>query len=267
MKVYIISGYTGPGGSTIAFIMLTNTLNENGIETILVGPNDYHLDKCNSSKLNQELVSQIISEDIVLTHFLKLDQRLPVKKLIHVSHETYWFELYDLPNFFDSVVFLHKKHRKFHHEYKGKFSIIPNLKPILTKKEKPDLEMIAGIIGSIEDRKQTSVSISRALADGCTKIYLFGNIADVEYWQKSVIEWLVEFPSIIFLKGYVEDKQAMYDMIGRVYHSSKGEVACLVKDECYLTGTKFFGNEQTENEVSTLTNDEIVDLWIKLFNE
>ena len=58
----------------------------------------------------------------------------------------------------------------------------------------------------------------------------------------------------------------MYDMIGRVYHSSKGEVACLVKDECYLTNTEFFGNEETENEVSTLTNDEILTLWEKLFN-
>ena len=59
----------------------------------------------------------------------------------------------------------------------------------------------------------------------------------------------------------------MYDMIGRVYHSSKGEVACLVKDECYLTGTKFFGNDQTENEVSTLSNDEVIDLWLNLFTK
>jgi hypothetical protein len=96
---------------------------------------------------------------------------------------------------------------------------------------------------------------------------LFGNVNDEEYWLKSIVDWLVEFPETIALKGYMEDKQEMYDMIGRVYHSSKGEVACLVKDECYLTGTQFFGNEQTENEVSTLSNDEIVQLWIKLFNK
>jgi hypothetical protein len=59
----------------------------------------------------------------------------------------------------------------------------------------------------------------------------------------------------------------MYDSIGRVYHSSKGEVACLVKDECYLTGTKFFGNKETENEVSTLTNEEIFKLWKKTFEK
>jgi hypothetical protein len=53
----------------------------------------------------------------------------------------------------------------------------------------------------------------------------------------------------------------MYNSIGRVYHSSKGEVACLVKDECYLTNTKFYGNKETENEVSKLNNNEILTLW------
>jgi hypothetical protein len=66
--------------------------------------------------------------------------------------------------------------------------------------------------------------------------------------------------------GHTTNKQEMYDMIGRVYHSSKGEVACLVKDECYLTNTKFFGNEETDNEVSTLTNEEIIMSWRKTLN-
>ena len=61
--------------------------------------------------------------------------------------------------------------------------------------------------------------------------------------------------------GHVTDKQKMYNSIGRVYHSSKGEVACLVKDECYSTNTKFYGNSETENEVSKLTNEEILTLW------
>jgi hypothetical protein len=42
-------------------------------------------------------------------------------------------------------------------------------------------------------------------------------------------------------------------------------VACLVKDECYLTNTEFYGNEETENEVSKLTNDEVLNLWKNLF--
>ena len=60
---------------------------------------------------------------------------------------------------------------------------------------------------------------------------------------------------------YGKNKQEMYDSIGRVYHMSIGEVACLVKDECEFTNTKFFGNEQTQHETSKLTNDEIFERW------
>jgi hypothetical protein len=267
MKVYILSGYTGPGGSTQAFIMLTNALNNVGIETIFIGPHDYPMDKCKFTNNMGETLQLLTPEDILITHFLTINQRPPVKRLIFVSHETYWSELYNLPEFFDEVVFLHEKHRIYHEGYVGEYSIIPNLKPDLIFKDKKDKDLVAGIIGSIEDRKQTAVSISRALNDGCEKIYLFGNVNDEEYWLKSIVDWLVEFPETIELKGYIENKQEMYDVIGRVYHSSKGEVACLVKDECYLTGTQFFGNEQTDNQVSTLENDEVLQLWIKLFNK
>jgi hypothetical protein len=58
----------------------------------------------------------------------------------------------------------------------------------------------------------------------------------------------------------------MYDMIGRVYHSSISEVACLVKDECGLTNTKFFGNHSTNNPLITLTNEEIINKWINILN-
>ena len=60
-------------------------------------------------------------------------------------------------------------------------------------------------------------------------------------------------------------RQEMYDMVGCVYHSSKSEVACLVKDECYLTNTIFNGNENTNHEVTKLTNDQIINEWLKLF--
>jgi hypothetical protein len=267
MKVYILSGHTGPGGSTSAFIMLTNALNNADIKTTFYGSLDYPNDKCNYSKNVNEIFENITSEDIFICHFLSLNKRPNVKKLIFVSHETYWSEIKDLPKIFDEVVFLHKEHRDYHKEYKGKYSIIPNLKPELSFKEKSDKKDIAGIIGSIEERKQTHISILRALEDGCKKIYLFGNVSDSSYWLKNVADLLVKNPNIIFIKGFYENKQEMYDMIGKVYHSSKGEVASLVKDECFLTGTEFIGNNQTNNEVSELTNDQIIESWIKLFNK
>jgi len=55
----------------------------------------------------------------------------------------------------------------------------------------------------------------------------------------------------------------MYDSIGRVYHSSLSEVACLVKDECMSTGTQFFGNEATDTKLESITNDEVITRWVE----
>ena len=92
---------------------------------------------------------------------------------------------------------------------------------------------------------------------------MFGSINDSNYYNNFVRPLLSD--SVIH-KGHMDNKQEMYNMVGKVYHSSKGEVACLVKDECYLTDRDFYGNEETMNEVSNLTNGEILNLWRKLIN-
>ena len=258
--IKIISGYTDKGGSTTAFINLTNHFNSVGISCTLYGNQTWHLDKCKSG-LIKDLVYD--SDDIIIIHFVNLPERPKVKRIVLACHEKWWFDFSKLNKFFDEVIFLHDEHRKFHSNYIGPYSIIPNIKEPLKSSEKTHLDLIAGIIGTIEDRKQTHISILRAMKDKCTKIYLFGHIGDQQYFDtyvKPILNTRIE------LFGYTTDKQSMYDMIGRVYHSSKGEVACLVKDECYLTNTKFFGNEETQNEVSTLTNEEIIKLWKKTLN-
>ena len=111
----------------------------------------------------------------------------------------------------------------------------------------------------MEDRKQTHVSIERALNDGCEKVFLFGNVQDSKYYHEKVQPYTTT--GKVINVGYADSKQEMYDTIGRVYHSSKGEVACLVKDECFMTNTKFFGNEETDNTVSDLSNEDIFALW------
>jgi hypothetical protein len=165
---------------------------------------------------------------------------------------------------YDSVVFLHEKHREYHSEYKGKYHLIPNLKTPLIPKD-PLVYMgkkIAGVIGSIEPRKQTHVSIQRALDAGCELVRVFGRISDAFYFNKFVSPLVNEKVKIY---GQFEDKQKMYDSIDFVFHSSLGEVACLVKDECYSANVLFYGNENTDHEVSKLTNDEIINKWIELF--
>ena len=258
--VKIVTGYSDRGGSTVAFINLTNYFNKNGIDCIMYGEQKYHLDKCRSGTMN-DLKYEV--DDIVLFHFLDLKVRPNVKKSILVCHEKWWFPVGKIKEYWDTVVFLHDKHREYHFDYRGNYVIIPNFKENLISNDKTNLKNIAGIIGSIEDRKQTHVSIQRALKDKCEKIYLFGHVSDENYYNRYVKPFLLPY---IIQYGHTTNKQEMYDMIGKVYHSSKGEVACLVKDECYLTNTEFFGNEETENEVSTLTNEEILELWKKLIN-
>jgi hypothetical protein len=140
--------------------------------------------------------------------------------------------------------------------------IIPNLKEELLKKDKTGLEKIAGIIGSMDDNKQVHISIQRALNDGCEKVYLFGEPSG-PYFEHYVKPLLSEQ---VIVKGFFENKQEMYDMIGCVYHSSKSEVATLVKDECETTGTIFNGNFATNNPPVMLTNEEIINKWIEILN-
>jgi hypothetical protein len=159
-------------------------------------------------------------------------------------------------------VFLNENHRQYHKDYTGEYTIIPNLKEDLKPSDKTNLDKVAGIIGSFDVNKQVHISIIRALRDGCEKILLFGAPSqDIGYYQNFVKPLL---SNKVIEMGFVNNKQSIYDMIGRVYHSSISEVATLVKDECYITGTKFFGNEATETPVSTLTNEEIINQWIKL---
>jgi glycosyltransferase involved in cell wall biosynthesis len=254
--VKIISGYSGEGGSTTILINLTNLFNERGVETIFYGPNDFHLNKCKSGKSNNIKVDK---DDILLTHFIKLEKRPDVKNIVLCCHEKWWFEVADIPNYWDNLVFSHEEHRKYHNRYDGPYMVIPNPKEPLISIDKPELNLVAGVIGTVERRKQTHVSIERALEDGCTKIYIYGKIIKDEYYNENVKKY-ENHPCVEFV-GYVNTKQDMYNSIGRVYHSSNGEVACLVKDECHYTNTKFFGNEQTTHEVSTLNNDEIFLLW------
>lgn len=255
--IKIITGFSERGGSTTSFIRLTNYLNKIGIDTILYGPHDWHLDKCKSGKIQ---TANINPEDIVIAHFLPIKRKPNAKKVILACHEKNLYEVGKVKQFWDVAIFLNEKHRKYHSDYKNNYLIIPNLKDeSLISVEKPNLDKVAGVIGSIDENKQTHVSIQRALDDGCDTVIVYGTINDANYYNMYV-KHLFDNPKVKHA-SFNESKQNMYNSIGRVYHSSISECACLVKDECYQTNTKFFGNEATSPEVSTLTNEEIISLW------
>lgn len=255
--IKIITGWSNKGGSTAAFIALTNALNAAGYNAALYGPHPWHLDKCKSAMLDNTF--KIERNDKVIAHFLQLPTKPLARKVLLACHEKEIYPVGKVKPFWDEVIFINQKHRYYHSDYTGRFRIIPNLKAPLLKSDKTGLEKIAGIIGSFDENKQTHISIERALADDCEKVYLFGE-PNTQYYNQYVAPLCNDK---VIVKGFFEDKQAMYDMIGCVYHTSKSEVACLVKDECETTGTIFYGTEVTDNPPNLLTNDEIINKWIK----
>lgn len=139
VKVKVVSGFSDKGGSTTAFINLTNKFNDNGIECIFYGPHTYHLDKCNSDIL-QNL--RFEKNDIIISHFLNLPSRPDVKKIVLSCHEKWWYQVGKVNQFWDEVIFLHNEHQKYHSDYKGNYSIIPNFKENLLISNKSGKEKI-----------------------------------------------------------------------------------------------------------------------------
>lgn len=256
--IKIISGHSERGGSTTVFIELTNAFNKIGLNCTFFGPHSYHLDKCKSGNI---VNATFEPDDIFITHFLRLKQRPPVKRVVLACHEKSLFDFSKVKHYWDEAVFINKAHREYHSNYNGPYSIIPNLVSRLNKPDKKEVENIAAVIGTIDYNKQTHVSIERALKDGCTKVYVYGTITDSVYFKKYV-EKFFKNPNVVY-KGYEEDKQLIYNSVGRVYHSSLSESDGLVRYECIQTGTKYFGNNATSHPVPTLSNNEIIELWKK----
>ena len=252
-----MTGWSNKGGSTTAFIALTKALNEAGFKTALFGPHNWHLDKCQSGLLDSNF--RIDRDDKIIVHFLQFPAKPLSRKVLLACHETDLYRVGQVKQFWDEAIFLTDKHRAFHSEYTGKFRVIPNLKENLIKTDKTGLEKIAGIIGSFDENKQTHVSIQRALADGCEKIYLFGE-PNTLYYDQTIKPLCNEN---VIVKGFFDNKQEIYDMIGCVYHSSLSETYGLVMDECESTGTIYHGCEATNRPSNTLTNEQIITKWIK----
>jgi hypothetical protein len=256
-KIKILTGFSEKGGSTFAFINLTNAFNELGYDCTLYGPHGWHLDKCKSDLI---MNLRFEKDDVIISHFLDLQNRPEVKKIILSCHEKDLFKVGKIKQHWDEVVFLNQEHRNYHNDYNNKWSIIPNLTQNLKKIEKSNLDKVAGIIGSFDFNKQTHLSIQRAIDDGCENVYLFGE-PNTPYFEQYVKPLCNDK---VVVKGFFENKQEMYDMIGRVYNSSLSEVASLVKDECELTGTKFFGTNSTSHNNHIIPNDEVIKNWIKI---
>ena len=257
--IKIISGWSNIGGSTIAFINLTNALNEAGYETIFYGPHNWHLNQCNSAQYIRGNKLPVNKEDILIIHFINsFNSRPPVKGFFFSSHEQDIFPIKNINySIYDKIHFV-SEHQKLYHLVEHPSFIIPNILNDLKPNTKPN-KKIGGIIGSIDRNKRVDESIKRALADGCEQVLIYGVLSDPWCWQTQVAP-LIDGNKVIY-KGIEDDKQKMYDSVTDVYHSSILETWGYIKGECKLTNTNYHGNKSTDGYWE-LSKEEIVKKWV-----
>lgn len=257
-KVKLISGWSKPGGSTVAHINLINLLNENGVDATFYGPHDYHLGKCKSGYIQE--AQPIEEDDILIMHFFNINARPLVKQLILSCHETNLFPLSEIKlNPYDVIHYVSNSQRNWH-SVNHPSVVIPNV--VSNLKKSPLNTKAAGVIGSIDPHKQPHVAVKKALKDGWEKVLLFGETTDKEYAKEHIVP-LLEDPRVTIM-GYFEDKQAMYDMIDKVYHFSKRETFNYIKAECEKTGVEYRGNKAAESGAEYLSDKEVLDQWMRL---
>jgi hypothetical protein len=212
--------------------------------------------KCKSGML-QNLSYE--KDDIVISHFLDITERPPVKKHILSLHEKELFPLKNRPIFvYDKIHYLNHQQRLWH-GVKAPFFICQNVVQEIDCLPSPE-KGVAGIIGTINSNKQTHISIDRALADGMDNVLLFGNIGDKDYFEKEIIPRLCDK---VKYAGFTTNKALLYSLISDVYLSSLSENASLVADECKMLDKKFHGNSNITVKADVMNNNQIFDCWFK----
>jgi len=254
--IKILSGFTGPGGSTVAFNNLVNLFNDNGMNACLYGPHEWDGITCNFKKEEPS----ISSEDTVIYHF-RMPPNVSCKKLILSCHETELFPVRKIEGItYDAVHFVSDFQMKWH-GVKG--SVIPN---VITKytPSKHFKTKTAGIIGSVDRNKRVDVSIRRALDEGHEDIRIYGSITDGKHFSEDILPLL---GSKVSYRGISSDMQIVYDTITDVYHSSKIETFNLVKAECKYAKVRYHEGEGNDTQAEYWDNEKILKLWNTLLNQ
>jgi hypothetical protein len=270
-NVAIITGWSNIGGSTESFINLTNLLNSKGINTVLIGPNPWHLDKCKAKVLSRDVMQMSFKN--VIWHFIPYPK--PTKLWSYTNHilschETSLnlvFSRYSpqiANNVFDHYHFVSHKQKEFqlntaNVEDSEKMVVIPNvLDPKLSRVYQTHSKKIGGVIGSIDVNKNTHVSIQRALEDGCELVLLYGLISDSQYFD-SKIRHILNTNAKIKYMGVETDKTKMYSSITDVYHYSLSESWGYIQAECHKLGIPF--HSLITNDLTYSDESDILKRW------
>lgn len=256
--IRIFTGYSDGGGSTIAHINLVNELNKKQIPAILYGPHKWHLDKCNSALLST-FDRRINEEDTIIMHYLTPNTRPPCKQFFLSCHETVVYDLKKIKHdIFDFIHFVSEFQRDWQNINHPNIIIPPITYPVKWKNSNTGA---AGVIGSIDSNKRTHLSIERAFSEGFKKVLLFGKLNQPQYFELYIKKYL-ESGKVLYM-GHIDDKEYMYSLIDKVFHSSTIECCPLIKSECLLSGIPY-------SELSPLPNnnpmmpEKIMDEWMKV---
>ena len=259
--VRILSGWSNPGGSTKAFINLTNLFNDNGIDAIFYGPHEWHLDECRAS-LHQNLDINN-PEDILIAHYVPLKEERPnLSKVIFSCHETNLFPLKEYGmNGVDTVHFVSDSQREWHDIDKDSV-VIPNIVKV-GKRKGTHKRNAVGVIGSIDSHKQTRLAIEAALVSEPkeTKVLVFGNPTDKSYFEEN-IKPLLKNKRVKIMRAY-KDTTFMYNMIDAVYHASKRETYGLIRHECNFHGIPFNDLFNSSSHSEYWEEEKILEAWKK----
>ena len=269
--IYFYSAFTEFGGSTLILDAVVRLLNEGGIPTEFHGQHDWFTQLSPHNRRGYPATGE---DDVLLSHMHSPRHRADVRKSIYVCHEPVstfhsgrgacfgcgyegvitgrrarsnriWdcskckqrkFE-YHSPGSHELVVFSSANHEVKSRTLQvcwGPSTVITN--PIEVDFDwQPPKEKVAGIVGTVGERKQPHISIRRAQQAGFTKILLFGNKEDV-YFERYIKPLL---NNDIQYMGLVLDKQEIYSSVSEVFHYSSNEQAAMVLGECKVLGIPF----------------------------
>ena len=136
-KIKILSGWSAPGGSTVAFINLCNLFNERGYDCTFYGPHEWHLDKCKAGHLSECPIDYNSEEgENLIVHYLKFPPNLPPQnKVILACHEKDVFPVKEQTPFWTDIVYVSNA-QMFWQGVPGK--VIPNVvSPLSPTKKMP----------------------------------------------------------------------------------------------------------------------------------
>jgi len=302
--IKIISSHSGEGGSTEAFIQMTNAFNNAGYPCVFYGPHSFHLDKCRGVQLSwlkdtvvpddlgryfrqlssffrgksahvgwplwRRICDLCEPEDVVIFHNIKgIPSRLPVKSVVLSCHEQHVFSVKsEKTEFYDVIHFVSEHQRRFHSISTEKSFVLPNFHAPLY--ESPKLtQKVGAVIGAIYPDKCTLDAIDWALNDGCASVFVFGSVVDTMYFDEIHARFRTAIDTgIIQFRGFVLDKQAMYDTFSDLYMCSRYECLPNVVAESMMTGKCIHIPEDRNYRTSTYLEDHntLLRTWIRHLN-